>query len=310
MKFKITLFFINCVVAAVIIPVVLHHIAATKEITIVDHIVIGSLSWLILTVLELYFFISNIDEREKREFALLEAQGVINNKLLGLRNSFFSLLQKMHGNSDAYLLYFENKLDSLAKEISLATSGEESIAVNQAHLDFSNHLFASAFNGDTEDSFRAIHFLKDNDFFWGLHSREYFKRIFELVASKKIKQVYRIMVYSNDQEKQNDKTIRLIKFHALNKRYSYKLLSRTKYDTLLADFGLQETTEDFGIYSDKYLYLARVHQNDHIEGRFTKNNIMIKNHMHCFAKCWEVGEELTTLNISEQKYTIKDLYGD
>lgn len=267
-------------------------------------------SFVVLTVFEISLIIRGIVNKVRSVHKLWEAHDKIDFSMYELRRMFHRVCENSYGPSDLFVSFFSRKIDQLDSLLVDATTKQE-IRIDETMFQVTSELLYSSFIGRDEDIFRAIHYCSENEFFFGLHSRRYFRQAFELIQSRRLKEVRRLIVYASDAEVQDLRTQMLIAFHQANAHYDCRLISKDNFDRILDDFGLLYLTSDFGIYGDRYLYKSYVNHLDKIVGSYSKNSNEIRRFTECFEACWiSPSARMIVIPKAQKGATIDELLGD
>ncbi|MFC0242618.1 hypothetical protein [Rhodopseudomonas telluris] len=299
------LLFINIMLSA-LTPILINALNPTL-FSAAESVIFSILTFLALTLAELTLIIRTIVSKIRSDHKIWEARDEIDARMYEIRRMFHKVCENSFGQSDLFVRFFARKFDQLDSLLVDATTKQE-IRIDETMFQVTSELLYSAFEGRPNDVFRALHYCSDNSFFFDLHSKRYFRQGYELVQSRKISKVKRLMVYANDDELKADQTKTLVAFHANVEHYDYKLISREAFDRILDDFGLQYLTNDFGIYGDRYLYKGYVNHRDKIVGSYSKNKSELKRFTDCFEACW-ASPSAKHLAVPSVSIDINDLLG-
>jgi hypothetical protein len=101
-----------------------------------------------------------------------------------------------------------------------------------------------------------------------------------------------------------------MKFHAMTDGYSYKAMADEAFRALLHDYRL-EVARDFGIYGNKYMYVAQVNRADNLVGFWLRNPATLTTYINFFETCWNSPSAINPKSINTQGVmTLDDLYED
>jgi len=277
------LLFINIVVAA--FAPILVKVWNAHLFTPAEEVFFALVCFIVLTVFEISLVIRGVTRKIRSDFDLWESRDEVDAKMYEIRRMFHKVTENSFGPSDLFVSFFSRKIDQLDDLLVDATTKQE-VRIDETMFQVTSELLYSAFDGRSGDIFRALHYCADNDFFFDIHSRRYFRQAYDLLQARKIKQIKRLIVYSAECELQDDKTKLLVAFHSSNKHYDCRLLSVENFNRILDDFGLHYLMRDFGIYGESYLYKAYVNRRDKIIGSYSKNPNEIRRCIECFEACW------------------------
>jgi hypothetical protein len=250
-----------------------------------EEILLGGVVWIVFTSTEILYYVSRIDKRDYTASQLWSAHDQIDNRLGNIRKYYYQILDERYDAQDLFPLYFDREIAQLEKNIQEATTKRE-LTLEEQHLDITRILLDS-FSGGANDISRPVHFLKDNQTFLEMHYRQYFYDVARCVEQGKIKQVKRLMVFDDETQLSDPFTLRLVRFHASTKGFSYRLIDSNDYFRMLKDYDLHRTPADFGIYGSRYVYFTITHSDADIAGVFSKDPEVIKSHIQFFDGCFD-----------------------
>ena len=172
-------------------------------------------------------------------------------------------------------------MSELETQISKSDSQNE-LVTDRGH--FSNITFVlDCFKEDSQDSIRAVHFLKDNASFFENLSKTQFYAIYKLVPEK-IRYVKRLIVFTSDDECHLPTSSKIIRFHANTSGYGYKVIRTDQYYELLK-LELHGAS-DFVIYGDKYLFFPQHQPQEDLQVMWSKDKESIQRHINFFENTW------------------------
>ncbi len=147
-------------------------------------------------------------------------------------------------------------------------------------------MLLGSFTGASSDIYRAVHFFRDNDFFFAEYAKEFFCRTHELLREGRIREVRRLLVYSSEEEIHSDSSQRIIKFHAQKSGYVYRLIAFGVYSEFQRHHNLHPAI-DFGIFGDKRVYRARTDRPDFVIGTWSGRTDEVRKYVQFFDACWD-----------------------
>ena len=264
-----------------------------------EAVLMGVLIWTLLTCIEVLHKTNLMSERQEEQSRLWNIENDFESRLSNIREAYRRVLANRRETPDLFQYTFDERVSELEKSITEAANKDE-LHINRGHLVSTNFLLNS-FRGETEDLFRPIHLLEDNDWFFDIIARQYFNQVYQLVLSKKIRAVKRLMLYTNEEQLSDPRSIKLMNFHAVTKGYSYKLMMVHEFRTILRDLPVPlDVPRDFGIYGKKYIYVAQVNRADNLIGYYMRNPSTIETYIKFFETCWSNPAAITlkSLDIS------------
>ncbi len=247
---KVAILVITNLIPSVVIPAIFNYYQWMPRS---EAILFAILIWILLTSSEALYKINEDTEAEKREPVLWNIQNEFDTRLSNIREAHRKILSDRI-TPDLFCSFFTERVAELEKSI-VEAANEGKLRLDRSHV-ISFNVPLSTFNGEPKDIFRAIHLLEDNDRFFGIYAKEYFYRVYDHVKEKKIKAVKRLMLYRNEVELQDPRSSKLMRFHSVTPGYSYKVMDEDSFRSLVRDYRL-EFKRDFGIYGNKYMYMAQ-----------------------------------------------------
>lgn len=304
-KLKLTLL-INFFVAANM-PVVINLID-NQFFTFPQELLFGIGIMIGLTVVEAFAILSKIAKKEEQEFEVWKIRNSVDVLLQEIRAGFYELSRGKKVSADLFSNYYENEIKELSRKISGTVSGEE-IVLDKYHIDTTDALL-EGFNSREKDIFRATNEAWNPDPFFEVTYREYLYNFSTMVSSGKIKEVRRLFLYKSKHDFESNRMKKLVAFHNNNNQLNAKFIDRKDFLKMLRDFGLKDGVEDFGIYSDRYIYLAKKANTEEITGAFSSNKNLIETYMKMFDKCWDSPLSEPSTVITEKVATYDQLFDD
>jgi hypothetical protein len=264
---------------SILIPLILYLFKLLDEY---QSILFGAMLSIISTTIEILGFVKIIYDRERSEIEVLSIKDNFANKLVSIQQSFGRIVDKRYGDKDLFIEHFDNVVSGLEAQISKCDA-ESELVTDRRH--FSNSaLVLESFEGNNSDIIRAVYFLKNNSSFLRNDlSRAHFISISKLVP-KKIREVRRLFVVSDDEELNSQYSINIIRFHVNTPGYSYQLIKSDIY------LGLHtnelQGSPDFVLYGDKYLFYTQHETIEETLVTWSKDRESIQSNTLFFDKMW------------------------
>ncbi len=148
------------------------------------------------------------------------------------------------------------------------------------------NILLSSFSGNSEDIYRAVHFFKDNLFFFADYAKEFFYRTQYLLNSGKILEIRRLLVFMNDNEINSEESQRIIQFHSFSSGYACKIINANDYSAIRKDYKIHPNI-DFGIFGNKRVYKARTDRLDYVIGSWSSKKKVVEKYIQLFDTCWK-----------------------
>lgn len=273
-----------------------------------EAVLMGILIWILLTCVEILYKSDLMSEKEEQRSILWNIENEFESRLSNIREAYRRVLANRRESPDLFQYTFDERVSELEKSITEAANKDE-LHINRGHLVSTNFLLNS-FRGETDDIFRPVHLLEDNDWFFDIIARQYFNQVYQLVLNKKIRAVKRLMLYDNEEQLKDPRSLNLMKFHAVTKGYSYRLMMVHEFRTILRDLPVPlDVPRDFGIYGRKYIYIAQVNRADNLIGYYMRNPSTIDAYIKFFETCWNNPAAITLKTIdASTPFALDDLF--
>ncbi len=293
------------IIFAIIIPLIANHF---KWITGTDSIVFGVLVVLLLTSIELLHTVHLILDRERTEIELWQTKNNFDVKLSNIREAYTKILNFRRDIPDLFQSFFDDRTTELEKMM-LETANRDELHLERSHVVSINVLLGS-FKGDSGDIFRPVHFFEDNEFLFDIYAKQYFYSTHKLLRENKISSIKRLMVYEDEEELKEVNSIKLMNYHEIKEGYSFRVMRKKDYYSMLRDHNLS-VPRDFGIYGDKYVYVAEVNLAHNIVGYWARDPDTISKIIRFFEVCWDSPISQPPKDIIKEEYknlSIEDLF--
>ncbi len=299
--FNVAFLVIINLIISVAIPFAFEHYSWLSES---ESILFGVLIWILLTATESLYKINEDTETEKKSLVLWNIENEFDTRLSNIREAHRKILANRRDLPDLFQNFFDDRVSALEKLIIEAANSNE-LHLERSHV-VSFSVLLGSFKGSSDDIIRAVHLFEDNEWFFGSIARGYFYQIFELIKSKKIKSVKRLLLYNNDSELQDPRSIKIMKYHTFTNGYSYKAMNVDEFKSLVRDFRL-DVARDFGIYGNKYMYMSEINRADSLAGYWKKDNAEIGTYVSFFDSCWNSPGAMTIKDIDSMPKTTMPL---
>jgi hypothetical protein len=191
----------------------------------------------------------------------------------------------------------------------MATKGYTEVRYGESGITILRELRAQillgSFSGDQSDVYCAVHWLRDNRFFFIEYSEEFFRKTFRLLRRGKIREVRRLLVYHEDSELETEETERIIRFHAHAEGFSYRLLKADIYNALRQRHSIHPSI-DFGIFGEKRVFRARTDHKDWVIGTWSKRRREVARYRSFFDECWNSSGAHLDVNLEQKGAIVLD----
>lgn len=272
------------IVLSFVVPSVLGVVSRSKPTTF-DQVLWGTLLFVALSLLECLYLLALIHGRTAREDEIWDIRDRFDVQLTSIRRSMRTLAGLRPGPTNIFAEYFGDLIDKDEAAIRDAvTTGE--FRVDLQHLDLSPALL-STFSGRPQDVLRVVHRFADNDAFFDVHERQWFHQVYKCVEDKRITEVRRLLIYASDEERLDERSMKIVGFHAHTKGYDYQLMSAEDFEQISRDFRLRGEFIDFGVYGGDYLYRSLMYETTELLGVYSHNDAKIDRYSKLFDFCWD-----------------------
>ncbi|MFB8276953.1 hypothetical protein [Nocardia colli] len=249
----------------------------------VNDLLVGIMLFSAGALVEILYYLATLRERVAREDAVWDSHSNIDSKLSSIRKSLRSLENGVDPENDIFLRYFSSRVNAMEVE-ARQTAGDKELRVDSQNLDLSDPLLDS-FTGNEADIIRIVHFLSRNDALFNVHEAQWFYQVHSKVLSRRLNGVRRLLIFSNDQELNDERTKQLIGFLEHTDHYDYRLISNENFQRLSRSFRLQGEFKDFGIYGTKYLFRGLLYADNDFVGVYSRDAETITRYIHFFDFC-------------------------
>lgn len=297
---------LNIFVAAAI-PIIIHRFDA-ELFTFEAEVILGLLIAIILTLAELLALSQSIFDTERAELKLWMRRSNVDGMVSDIRHHLHQLAHDHGADNNLFLDYYENELTTFEAKLR-DTLGRNEIILNHYHILTTDSLLKS-YRGAEQDFFRATNLLWEVTPFFDATYREYFFAFLELVREKKIREVRRIFLYQSLDDFKDAHARKLLAFHNNSIPIKGKVMSLEFFRKIKKDFNIADGVEDFGIYADRYIYLATTRNVGEIAGVFSCNQRLLAQYIKFFDTCWGSTAAVPISNFVVATVTPEQLFDD
>jgi hypothetical protein len=262
---------------AVVIPLIAGYVGNLKPL---EQIFLGIFVFMLGMLVQLSRDVGKLRSVTLQHALLWTAQNEAD-RLLGNVRADYSQILLRH---DAFFVrYFDLRLRRLSEEIFKARASGDL----QVEQDFdTTDMMLRDFAGDAQHIIRAVHFLSDNEFLFGVHASHFFCDVANLVALGRVQEVRRLLVVTEEVELQDERTRRLIAFHHGTSGFDYRIIRKRDFDRINRDFNIPTDTHDFGVYAGWYAYRSVVAADNEVKGRFSADAEAVRKFTGAFDRSW------------------------
>lgn len=271
---------------------------ASISFTTADQVVLGVLLFLVFVTLDIYLLTNDIVSRERREAQLWAVRTPLEQLLMGIRTAFEQLIRSSYGDRDLFVNHFMGEVRDLDGSLrDVAQKGE--LRVRADHfLSVDNVL--NVFRGSANRIWRYTWFIDPSDqLFADLAWRRYFERTSVMLQAKEIAEIRIVLVFSEQSLVNSPRVGALLKYFASHRGFDCWYMLKEDYAAISADMQVPASYLDFGIYSDRLLFLTEQYAPE-IIGIFSKDKDRIAQYTHLFDALWG-SAAVATKNPAEAK---------
>jgi len=272
------------------------------KIAPIDQVFLGILTFVVASVVQIATQLNTLTSTAVEQRKLWEIKNDGDAALSNVRKHYFDI------SADNVLAqsYFEQKIDELNR--SLTDAALRGIIQVSQNADTTS-MMLSPFSGRMDDIVRAVHFLTDNEFLFDVHASHFFGAVASMVANGRIREVKRLVVLDAEDQLQDARTQRLLRFHRSTANFDYRIIRRADYARVMRDFPLPADTRDFGVYGSRFVYKSQTNTKDDVRGVFLFDNIEVDRFINFFERCW-THRVVFTLPGAQEAISIEELFGD
>lgn len=269
--------------ASIIIPLLIDHF--NKDLfTLTDGIILGFLIIITLTLSELLFLVQHVYDTEIQQTTLWKHRNEIDITLGRIRSDIHLLIQS-EGADSFYFEHYRSEIQWLEERLE-DTIARKEIILDRYHID-ATRVLLSIFDDPKHNIFRATHLLWETGDEFDVTYQIYFNAWLEKMRKNSVGEIRRVFIYHDLDDFNHKNVIKLLAFHKSTKLPLHsKIVSRSELRRFKADFNITDGVEDFGIFSDLYLYLGSSRDKEQIAGVFSKDDTKIKRYISCFDALW------------------------
>lgn len=270
-------------ITAVVIPLILDYFSKSL-FSLTDEVIIGFLIAITMSLAELVFLTQHIYDTEIKQAELWEQKHAIDGVISNMRANMHSIIENYHSEGFYFehykseLLWIQNRLQD--------TIGRKEITLDRHHID-ATHALLSIFDAPQHNTFRATHLLWEMGDEFDVTYQVYFNAWLDKLKEGKVTEIRRVFVYRDLNDLCGRNARKLLAFHlGTSLPIHGKIVSRSELGRFKADFNITDGVEDFGVFSDMYLYLGSSRSRDQIAGVFSRDEARIKKYIACFDALW------------------------
>lgn len=248
-----------------------------------DQFLMAISSFIALALIDLIWIEGNILAHKKGEFTNWEITNQVDKELHNIRFLFSSIVDTAETSNDLFVNHYLHKIQNLYSEIRHTTEKNE-LRVDENHLLAIDEELA-AFEGAKERILRYTWlFLSDNMLFDSSNWRRYFEETIKLVDQKKLNKIKILLLVPSYSFLETPRIIKLLDFINNTKNVECRVIIKTKFEEICSDSGISSKNIDFGIYSDRLLFITDADGTEN--GLWIKDKKTILHFIKVFEMVW------------------------
>ncbi|MCX6133001.1 MAG: hypothetical protein NTU47_04215 [Ignavibacteriales bacterium] len=288
---------------SIITPIALGY--SSIPTSLVEKIIIGFLTYLFWTSIELLITLQKLFRLEKGLSDLQNIRNDFNVRLLNLRVHFEDLSTKFYKPVDLFQEHINRSIQDLEILCTDAVIKEE-LYVKDYHFDNAD-LLLSAMESDKEKVIRYVWVLESDSKFFDEKWKEYCKQIEKGAKRGSIKSVKALLVGPDGWLENHPMAKQLLGYYAHQKGFDYRYIALSTYEKWTRDQRLSEQYQDFGIYGTRYIYKTLQYA-PITSGHFSKDQKTISEYTKFFENVWKCAEAKTLPKRALPRMTLEGLF--
>jgi hypothetical protein len=287
---------VGTILVSIVIPLVTslaHNKDGTPLLTTVEQFAVGCFVFIAITATAISYDLTELRKIREAEHEVWYIRNQADEWLQNIRSSFVTLLHENGGPTlNLFAQYFMRIFSSVADDINEAAAKHE-LRVDELTFGTTDLLIKIMANrGD--QTLRLVHALdaRPNNFDFTTWARAYYAELTQLAASKKISEIRRLFIYSDDDELTHEFTQCLLAFHSSNAGYDYRVLHRRDWSQMGRGLGLHEADCEIGIWGELLGYTCLRSTAVGLQGVYTCLPRQINRLGELFDAGWRMGERL------------------
>ena len=199
-----------------------------------------------------------------------------------------SLTSQATPEDEFFLVRISSEVDEVTEKIEhFCRSGE--LFLRDAHSR-SEILLDAAFSGADGDIFRGVHFAVDSRFMFSTAVRTWADRVDALLSQGRLREVRRLVVFTETSELANPTTARFIANDGALPGHRQRYLFQADLRACLATSPLR-VPHDFGIYGTRFVFTSASSDPSDLSGFWTRRPDVVRQFVDLFDACWDRGSE-------------------
>lgn len=310
----ILLLIVNIIVG-VGIPFLVSRFSATP-LSLGEGTLLAFLILMTLTLIEVLFIVKLTYDLKVGELEIWDHRQGVDGVIGKIRTGLHHVIADENLRDSFFLDHYRRELELLLSRIQHTISKRE-VLLDRHHID-STEVLLSLYDSSDHEEFLATHVVGDITDYFDVTYQVYFDAWLKRLKEGKVKSLRRLFVYEDEKEFERLNARKLAAFH--NSKVpglEAKAIKRSELMRFKNDYFITDGVEDFGIFSNAYIYLGQRRQNDDISGYFSRDQVLIRNYTNCFNALWSatstvpiktlVSDSISPQQLFDQSYKFPDL---
>nr|WP_321441116.1 hypothetical protein [uncultured Hyphomonas sp.] len=238
-----------------------------------------------LTLGEILFYVKSTHDLRVGEVELWEFRRGVDGVIGEIRTGLHHVIADDNLRDSFFLDHYRRELELLQKRVQHTISKRE-VLLDRHHID-STEVLLSLYDSPDHTDFLATHVVSDITDDFDVTYQVYFFAWLERLKSRKVKSIKRLFVYDSIDEFSRQNAWKLAAYHNSGiEGLEAKAIQRAELLRFKSDYHITDGVEDFGIFSNAYIYLGKQRKDEQISGFFSRDETLIKNYTSCFTALW------------------------
>lgn len=304
-QFTILLLLINLVIG-VGVPFLVSLLSSTP-LTLGEGTMLAFLILMTLTLGEILFYVKNTHDLRVGEVKLWEYRKGVDGVIGEIRTGLHHVIADDNLRDSFFLDHYRRELELLQSRVQHTISKRE-VLLDRHHID-STEVLLSLYDSSDHTTFLATHVVRDITDEFDVTYQVYFFAWLERLKAKKVKSLKRLFVYDHIDEFERQNAWKLAAFHNSGiEGLEAKAIQRSELRRFKSDYHITDGVEDFGIFSNAYIYLGKQRKDEEISGFFSRDETLIRNYTNCFNALWSSASAVPLDKIIAESATPEQLF--
>lgn len=277
------LVFVNLVIA-IVLPLLLDYFKSGL-FNLSEEIIIGFLVIITLTLSEAFIYIYLLNSRSIQQLDVWQSKSDIDSLLNDIRYHMHKLIDNSEIQDKFFLEHYRYEIKQLKSWLQNTITKNE-IPIERNHIEATDTLLA-IYDRKSDDTFLASHLLWETGDNFDVTYQFYFNAWIKKIKENNVQQLNRLFIYRTKEDFKIPLARKLVAFHNNHiDGLNAKAIARSELNRFKKDFHITDGVEDFGIFSDLYLYLGSSRNAEQISGIFSRDKERIMTYINMFNALW------------------------